>query len=203
MMELYYWITHGNSVTGTLSPSVTLSGQIPPDNTTLWVYSLMREEKKIHHEENQPHAWNLDASSKTMRTDGINEGSATESREPAGRHPHGQTGTLHQQAEAVLNPGVCPVAALSSHQRNELYKRGTTSSLGEETPRFLSASSRQAVLRPHSHVPQEMTVGWKINSDCRPLTIFFPGIYPNNNITQELWRLNMTLKPQVTKGRKR
>ena len=75
-------------VTGILSPSVTLSGRIPLDDSTLWVYSLVRE-KKINHEENQPHAWNHDTSSKTMRTDGINEGPATESRGPAGSHPHG------------------------------------------------------------------------------------------------------------------
>ena len=37
-----------------------------------------------------------------------------------GATPMGQTGTLHQQAEAVLKPGVCPTAASSSHQRNEL-----------------------------------------------------------------------------------
>ena len=37
-----------------------------------------------------------------------------------GATPKGQTGTLHQQAEAVLKPGVCPTAASSSHQRNEL-----------------------------------------------------------------------------------
>ena len=55
-----------------------------------------------------------------MRTDGINEGPTTESRGQQGATPKGQTGTLHQQAEAVLKPGVCPTAASSSHQRNEL-----------------------------------------------------------------------------------
>lgn len=42
-------------------------------------------------------------------------------------------------------------------------------------------------------------MGWKINLDFRPLTVFSPDIYPNSNVTQELWRLNVTLKTQVTK----